>query len=314
MIIDIRYHIASLAAVFIALGIGILVGSFMDGDDFLVRQQHHLISMLENDVHKIMLQKEDLVAQINSLQDDTKLMETFIDIVSPGIISDVLKDKAVSIMFVACSIDEAFVKAFQDLVETAGGTLGTVSSFGSLLDVSVDMQGFNTLLGLPPKPSDAELGRVMRDIGRAVTGSGDFDLVNHVLEKQALTVSGDSSVKPDVLILITNSSDRKHSGTRIDSALFNAVRDCGVRVVAAEVSTAKETYLTPYIQQAVATVDNIDMYFGRLALILVAAGVDGNFGIRKTASSFFPDAVTFKTLNRGLQDAQSMCEYCHSSF
>jgi hypothetical protein len=41
--IDMRYHIASLAAVFLALGLGILIGSAALSEHVLVNQQKHLI-------------------------------------------------------------------------------------------------------------------------------------------------------------------------------------------------------------------------------------------------------------------------------
>jgi len=47
MIIDLRYHIVSLVAVFLALGIGILVGSTVLGGDTLVKQQEELAGRLE---------------------------------------------------------------------------------------------------------------------------------------------------------------------------------------------------------------------------------------------------------------------------
>lgn len=291
MIIDIRYHIASLAAVFIALGIGILVGSFLNGDDFLVRQQHHLIAMLENDVHKIMLQKEDLVAQINNLENSRKLMQEFVNIVSPKIISGVLKDKVVSVLFVTCSIDQSLMKGIEEVIKTAGGNLGAVFSLGSALGSSLDIQTFYTLLGLPIKPGNAEFGRVIGEIALGIVGNGNSGFIAHLVENEVLTVNGNLDLKPDVVVFIANSADRQYSNTKIDSALVEGIREHGVRLVAAEVSTVEQTHLTYYIQQSIATVDNIETYLGKTALILVAAGVDGNFGVRKTASSFFPSPL-----------------------
>ena len=45
--IDIRYHVATLAAIFIALGVGILIGSTLVGGDVLVEQQKKMIAQLE---------------------------------------------------------------------------------------------------------------------------------------------------------------------------------------------------------------------------------------------------------------------------
>ncbi|NLB18723.1 MAG: copper transporter, partial [Syntrophomonadaceae bacterium] len=45
--IDIRYHIATLIAVFVALGVGILIGSTLVSGDVLVEQQKKMITQLE---------------------------------------------------------------------------------------------------------------------------------------------------------------------------------------------------------------------------------------------------------------------------
>lgn len=46
---DIRYHIIALVASFLALGIGVLVGSMLGGDEVLVREQKQIIDRLEED-------------------------------------------------------------------------------------------------------------------------------------------------------------------------------------------------------------------------------------------------------------------------
>ena len=45
--IDLRYHIATIIALFLALAVGILIGSTIVGDDLLVEQQKKSIDRLE---------------------------------------------------------------------------------------------------------------------------------------------------------------------------------------------------------------------------------------------------------------------------
>ena len=45
--IDLRYHIATIVALFLALAAGILIGSTIVGDDLLVEQQKKSIDRLE---------------------------------------------------------------------------------------------------------------------------------------------------------------------------------------------------------------------------------------------------------------------------
>lgn len=49
MIVDIRYHIASLAAVFLALALGILIGTSMISSDAINEQQKKMIEGLEKE-------------------------------------------------------------------------------------------------------------------------------------------------------------------------------------------------------------------------------------------------------------------------
>ena len=53
MIIDFRYHIASLAAVFLALGLGILVGGIFLKSDIVVSRQKELTDRLEVQIEQL---------------------------------------------------------------------------------------------------------------------------------------------------------------------------------------------------------------------------------------------------------------------
>jgi len=58
---DLRYHIASLVAVFLSLGLGIIVGVTMVGDEALVKEQKVLIDRLEEDFR--ILREKNLMVQ-----------------------------------------------------------------------------------------------------------------------------------------------------------------------------------------------------------------------------------------------------------
>lgn len=56
VIIDFRYHLTSLVAVFLALGIGIVIGSLVVGDDFVSRivyEQESIVKRLEQDYENL---------------------------------------------------------------------------------------------------------------------------------------------------------------------------------------------------------------------------------------------------------------------
>ena len=67
MIIDLRYHIASLVAVFLALGLGILVGGIFLKSDILVNRQKELTDRLEVQIEQLRQKNETVEKELSSL-------------------------------------------------------------------------------------------------------------------------------------------------------------------------------------------------------------------------------------------------------
>lgn len=63
MVIDLKYHLTTIIAIFLALGIGILIGSAMIGDDGMVREQQLLIVQIEKDLNSLRTQNSQYRAQ-----------------------------------------------------------------------------------------------------------------------------------------------------------------------------------------------------------------------------------------------------------
>lgn len=63
--IDLKYHIASIVAVFLALGLGVIIGSTIVGDDLLVDQQQKLIERLEEQFYTLKDRENELLEDNN---------------------------------------------------------------------------------------------------------------------------------------------------------------------------------------------------------------------------------------------------------
>src|SRR5690554_3625880 len=68
--IDLRYHIATVVALFLALGIGIFIGSTFISDNIFLREQEQLITLLEQDFENLRSENRYLRASIDELQDN----------------------------------------------------------------------------------------------------------------------------------------------------------------------------------------------------------------------------------------------------
>lgn len=63
---SLRYHVVSLAAVFVALGIGILLGAAMSGDEGLAGQQRALIERLDADFNRLSQDRDALAQELET--------------------------------------------------------------------------------------------------------------------------------------------------------------------------------------------------------------------------------------------------------
>jgi len=99
MIFHLRYHIASLIAVFVALGIGILVGGVMVGTGDLIAGQKELVSSLEEEFNNLRSQNNELKRK----NEEFALYQTFENKFNQAVLTiladDILKGYDIEVVF-----------------------------------------------------------------------------------------------------------------------------------------------------------------------------------------------------------------------
>src|SRR6476646_185932 len=93
---DLRYHVTSLAAVFIALLIGILVGVALASHGLGNSER----KSLEDDVRRANNSIDRLQATVDSLQQQNRADSSFVDDSYNALMTDRLKDKRVGVLYV----------------------------------------------------------------------------------------------------------------------------------------------------------------------------------------------------------------------
>ncbi|MFO7820149.1 MAG: copper transporter [Halanaerobacter sp.] len=68
MLVNIKYHLVTIMALFITLAIGILVGSTIIGSDSIVEQQQKLINNLKSDFKILRKENQNFKVQVNRLE------------------------------------------------------------------------------------------------------------------------------------------------------------------------------------------------------------------------------------------------------
>src|ERR1044072_7631543 len=111
---DLRYHVASLAAVFLALIIGILVGVGISGP-----VDNQKTKFLEEQVAKYQRQLNQSASQSNSDAREQAAARTFISETYPVLVRNRLRGKQIAVVFIG-SADGGMRKAANNLLEASG--------------------------------------------------------------------------------------------------------------------------------------------------------------------------------------------------
>lgn len=279
-----RYHAASLAAVFLALAVGILIGAGL-GDNFVSDTEENLRESLEGDI-------EDARGEADELRAELERERAFSSRAYPALVGETLEGRRIGVIAfgdypgdVSADIEEALEPTGAELAEVAvvhrpPDTAGLASKLGS---------GFASI--------EDDNGR-LEDLGdrfgrQFVAGSGkQLDKLRDLL---FIRSSGEGGGVDGVILVRPAQgdveADTKARVDALESGFVTGVAASETTTVAVERSGVEESSIPFFAPFGAATVDSVDLTTGRVALVFTLLGAEGNYGIKGTANSLLPELL-----------------------
>lgn len=293
MIISFKYHIASLMAVFLALGIGILIGTAMLGSDTLVEQQRQLTDRLEMQIENLQKKNEVVNTAANMLEVNNNMQNQFSRQVMPLIIGGRLAGRQVAVLETGgYSNSREVIQTLKD----SGAQVQSVIKVVNWLDVKnkkILLESINRA-----NMADAELSALLAgELGRGLI-YGDSKIFNQLQELNLLKVTGtpgkisggSGSRSVNSIIILGGSMDSSNNLlTYLDLPLVDYFKGQNIPVYGVEEIGAAQSYMREYQRKKICTVDNVDTIPGQVALVLAMAGQYGHYGIKGTAEKLLPN-------------------------
>ncbi|MGZ8783925.1 MAG: copper transporter, partial [Gaiellaceae bacterium] len=129
---DLRYHVASLTAVFVALVIGILVGVGLSGKGFVNDAER---ANLTRQIEDLRQQRDGAQQSLESASRGEQALKDFADAAYPVVVPGRLEGRRVAVLFVG-PIDRGVSFAVDKAVRDAGGTVARTRSIGVPIEMS----------------------------------------------------------------------------------------------------------------------------------------------------------------------------------
>jgi hypothetical protein len=276
-----RYHAISLVAVFLALGIGILVGVSIG--------EKGVVSSAQRDLEKSLRGDLDSARSNNAeLRSELAIRNDFEGQAYPALVANLLPGYRIGIVAIG-DLPSGFSSAIRDAVEPAGAKLASISVIRAPLPldrVATDLRRTS----FAHVDSDARaLARFGERFGRQIANGGG--LIDRVRRSLLSSSRGDYRGLDGIVWVRDRgglTGDDKTAEDQLEAAVVRGMRSGAAQVVGVEMRSTDPSQIPFMSQHGLTSVDDIDLIAGRAALIYALLGADGQFGVKSTAGQILP--------------------------
>jgi hypothetical protein len=163
LVIDFRYHIVSIVAVFLALSVGIVLGSGPLEDD--------ISGFLEDRTNALASDKVELQSDVAQLRNDMEASQRYAELVQPAVLGGLLITQHVVVIALPDATEDS-VKAVEQAIADAGGIVTE--------RVEIDSSWTD------PEQAD-QLGRVSQSIAHSGDTGDPYELAGELLARALVT-------------------------------------------------------------------------------------------------------------------------------
>jgi len=270
--LHLKYYIILLIGIFLALGLGILIGVTLEDNNVLENQQELIIRQIESEFKTLRNEADMLKKSLAVLEEQKAQADSTCEYLFSRLIEDRLYGLTVSIInFGQDTISPDLIQ----LLKLAG------ASVESNITVRADLYaGQDWSAALEAFLQDEQDGTEKSDFHSVVADQLVSSLIEgaftplsaHLKEMRLIQASGNLKKGSDVVILNGNGRDGRlqtSKENRFDIILIQTALDMGLPVVAVETSSVEESAISEYEELGVSTVRGIDTLDGKLALISI---------------------------------------------
>ncbi len=288
MHINMKYYIVTIGAIFIALGIGMLVGFNLNYDQELSKQQASMIEDLDSKFEVLKTTNDNLEENLTNLNKDYDEAIAIINQNSDKIIKDSLVNKNIGI--ISTNEKNDYSKEIASIIQNSGGNVAFDIALTSNIENKDALKKASEELSIELNNAKD----VINYIAESLKEEGSISKLENLQRLELIKVESiaENYIDYDSVVLTGGSEDKaqKENFDKIDEALITKLKEQNKYIVGVQKSNTKNSYIDLYSKNKIATIDNIEEGIGKVSLtiLLNEKGATGDFGRLESAKQLFP--------------------------
>jgi Copper transport outer membrane protein, MctB len=278
---DLRYHVASLVAVFLALIIGIVVGVGISGKGFVQNSERKL---LNEQIADLKSRLDSATKRTTDLTRSQRAAQAFVQAAYPALMSDRLGGRRVGVVFAGSSDGRVRSLVEETLADGGAEPLLRVRALKLPIDVPSLRRALHGRPGLAALATKKRIGDLGRRLGSDFVAGGKSPLWQALSASLVEEKSGSDKPPLDAVVVARSVPPQKGTSARFLAGFYAGLASLAVPAVGVEVTRPGASAIDAFAKQDLSTIDDLDLQAGRLALALLLAGATpGDYGVKKTA-------------------------------
>lgn len=288
MHINMKYYIVSIGAIFISLGIGILVGYNLNYDQELSKQQASVISDLDKKFDSLKVTNDNLEKSLADLSDDYDKAITFINDNINSLVGERLTDKNIGI--ISTNQENDYTQEIDDIITTANGKVAFDIILNNNIFNEKKIEEVADKLNIDIKSTKD----IMIYIEQALSENNASERLKKLEEVEMIKINAlnENYQSYDSVVIAGGNNGKSGEGQyeNIDKILIETLKDKEKNIVGVQQSNTKFSYVDLYSNDKVTTIDNVDEGIGKLSLVMVLqdSSIAGKFGKLEGSDSIIP--------------------------
>lgn len=277
---DFRYHVASLAAVFFALVIGILVGVALASHGLGNSERDRL----QEDVRRAEARGDSFKGQVDALTQSGASDKAFVERSYKIVMANRLKGQRIAVLFVG-STDGNLGSVKTTLSDAGAGDPIRVRA----LTVPIDQTKLKRRLANRPFlaafSGPKQLEQLGHALGQEFASGGDTPLLNALQSLIVEEKAGRTKKPADAVVVVRTVAPQTGATAVFVKGLYAGLNDVGIPAVGVEGTGDPTSAMKAFQKAGLSTVDDIDTRAGKLALATLLSDpmTRGDFGVKETA-------------------------------
>ena len=279
MNINMKYYIVTICAIFIALGVGMLVGFNLNYDQALSRQQSEVLESFNTEFDNLKDKNKALQAEIDKMDGDITKIEEYLQENIDILTQDVLTGKNTGIILTSENND--YSEEIEEIISKANGT----TSFNIVIKDSINnkdkISEISDNLNESFKSSQDVINYIINALSTSKGHEQLYALENlGVLKINSINEELYQSYDSVVLLGELSGKDANTKFNAKEKLIIDGLKEKNKYMVAATQSESNNTILKLYSDNNISTIDNINEVIGKISLttLLKNQNIVGHFG------------------------------------